>query len=285
MLLVGQSAAADFHLSNSAEMAHHPKLLSSVHSVPYLKCGRRGGGGGVVISDRCDILTNVHVIQACATVSESESNRSAVKLDAIEVNGQKLAFTIVAAGFPDLSTWPNLDTRDDSTKDWAIIKLESSACGRCVPVAGWAQVGEPVWALGYPLPTYGQNHNAASYDDYELANPPRRRPLHFSRGPLLSSPVESSAKEFWKENFAARSNKFFVDRFFFADLSVNAGNSGGPLLSEQAELLGIASVAVFRDILRGGPALTGNGAFLKIEEIKNQLSSALVKETFACSAN
>lgn len=147
--------------------------------------GAQGVGSGVVVSDRGDILTSLHVVEAAAEI--------------------KLTFADgTESGAEVTATQPEHDI--------AVLRA-SQPPERLVPATlgnpNAMHIGDEVFAVGHPLGLYGS----------------------------LSAGVISG----FDRSFQPKNSEQRLSGLIQIDAAVNPGNSGGPLLNRDGQVIGIVA--------------------------------------------
>ncbi|RME71050.1 MAG: hypothetical protein D6776_10780, partial [Planctomycetota bacterium] len=169
------------------------------------------GGSGVLISPAGHILTNQHVVEAIALGGENAAEPLLVAVTTDPHRPPVVRFTArVLASDPDL--------------DLALLQIEADIYGRPLP-EGYRF---PTAALGRP--------ETMRLADGLLA-------LGYPNAGGLGTRVSITASRGILSGFERRGQQVH----FKTDAEINAGNSGGPVLDERFEVIGIATETISDD--------------------------------------
>jgi S1-C subfamily serine protease len=167
-----------------------------------------GGGTGVFVSESGYILTNYHVVSQVIEAAASTAEKPLIGLTVEPSEGSRVRFHASIVGY-------------DKDRDMALLQVDSNIYGEPLPAGyrfpaitrgdpGALTLGATLWVLGYP--------DAGS--------------LGTRVSPTLTLGIVSG--------FERRG----TTRLIKTDADIAAGNSGGPVLNERHELIGLATETI-----------------------------------------
>lgn len=172
-----------------------------------------GGGSGVIIDkDKGYILTNYHVIE----------NKEADEIIVTLPNGQSF-INVALVGYDHLS-------------DLAVLKIDQNET-TSLPEIEWGdsddvQVGEWTIAIGYPYHLAGSRQDALFWHTKDTGEYLYGLPIEILQ-PSVSVGIVSATDRI------RLSEDYLQPNLIQTDAALNPGNSGGALVNEQGQLIGI----------------------------------------------
>lgn len=246
-------------------MAQTVPTVQAAVSLKVRKRDRRESEcGAAVVSDEGHLLTAAHCIRNCADSSyvkdqdlvdskkDSQTPQKVPRQCFVIVNDERMIVNV------ELSSCDRIETQQQQLRpacskigDIAILKplFPSTKLSGCLPISKKANLNEPVVAIGQPKPSQrGQNDSPGQtlMASFGRTIPPRNtctmvqnadsfdqktgqlRPG--SQVPLVLDQYNGSVSDYLKENVLVQTT-----------VDLLSGNSGGPLINERGEVIGVAA--------------------------------------------
>jgi len=209
-----------------------------------------GLGSGFVYDNDGHIITNYHVVALASLSGESSNNISSSNNN-----------TDIIVTFNDGSVYNARVVGSDRFSDIAVLRVENISESKLVPLAfgnsSQAKIGEQVVAIGNPfglsgtltvgvVSGLGRTIPSLGDDQQEQEQPPLPETpfddlfpdipgLPFQQPPLIPDQQQQE-----------RSGAFSIPDIIQTDAAVNPGNSGGPLLNMEGQVIGM-NTAIFSE--------------------------------------
>ncbi|MGA7603655.1 MAG: trypsin-like peptidase domain-containing protein [Nitrososphaeraceae archaeon] len=209
-----------------------------------------GLGSGFVYDNDGHIITNYHVVALASLSGESSNNISSSNNN-----------TDIIVTFNDGSVYNARVVGADRFSDIAVLRVENISESKLVPLtfgnSSQAKIGEQVVAIGNPfglsgtltvgvVSGLGRTIPSLADDQQEQEQPPLPETpfddlfpdipgLPFQQPPLIPDQQQQE-----------RSGAFSIPDIIQTDAAVNPGNSGGPLLNMEGQVLGM-NTAIFSE--------------------------------------
>lgn len=209
-----------------------------------------GLGSGFVYDNDGHIITNYHVVALASLSGESSNNISSSNNN-----------TDIIVTFNDGSVYNARVVGSDRFSDIAVLRVENISESKLVPLtfgnSSQAKIGEQVVAIGNPfglsgtltvgvVSGLGRTIPSLADDQQEQEQPPLPETpfddlfpdipgLPFQQPPLIPDQQQQE-----------RSGAFSIPDIIQTDAAVNPGNSGGPLLNMEGQVIGM-NTAIFSE--------------------------------------
>jgi S1-C subfamily serine protease len=209
-----------------------------------------GLGSGFVYDNDGHIITNYHVVALASLSGESSNNISSSSTN-----------TDIIVTFNDGSVYNARVVGSDRFSDIAVLRVENISESKLVPLtfgnSSQAKIGEQVVAIGNPfglsgtltvgvVSGLGRTIPSLADDQQEQEQPPLPETpfddlfpdipgLPFQQPPLIPDQQQQE-----------RSGAFSIPDIIQTDAAVNPGNSGGPLLNMEGQVIGM-NTAIFSE--------------------------------------
>ena len=209
-----------------------------------------GLGSGFVYDNDGHIITNYHVVALASLSGESSNNISSSNNN-----------TDIIVTFNDGSVYNARVVGSDRFSDIAVLRVENISESKLVPLtfgnSSQAKIGEQVVAIGNPfglsgtltvgvVSGLGRTIPSLGDDQQEQEQPPLPETpfddlfpdipgLPFQQPPLIPDQQQQE-----------RSGAFSIPDIIQTDAAVNPGNSGGPLLNMEGQVIGM-NTAIFSE--------------------------------------
>lgn len=209
-----------------------------------------GLGSGFVYDNDGHIITNYHVVALASLSGESSNNISSSSNN-----------TDIIVTFNDGSVYNTRVVGSDRFSDIAVLRVENISESKLVPLtfgnSSQAKIGEQVVAIGNPfglsgtltvgvVSGLGRTIPSLADDQQEQEQPPLPETpfddlfpdipgLPFQQPPLIPDQQQQE-----------RSGAFSIPDIIQTDAAVNPGNSGGPLLNMEGQVIGM-NTAIFSE--------------------------------------
>ena len=200
-------------------MAGNKEVQDAKSGVVEVILGYTMDNGDVLeLSAGSGFLLNDHAVMTCYHCVEPDDDAVAFieGQTGKEYNADRLTYHVVVSGdvYRPATIWPDAFSKTD---DWAVLRLSDTINGRTPLVLGDSdqmETTDPVYALGFP--------------DYQITNIPKYTPeeVYITNG-VVSSITNSGETPIFQH-----------------DATVSNGNSGGPLVNENGEVIGINYIVV-----------------------------------------
>ncbi len=193
-----------------------------------------GIGSGFIINEEGNVLTNYHVIELAITANGG-SNKVTVKMS----DGQEVEADIV---------------NYDQDRDIAMLKLVEGTKVPGVAELGDSSalyVGQEVIAIGTPLGT----NFAQTCTKGIVSGVNRSLDDESSNGAAVQSESETSYE------------------YIQTDTAINSGNSGGPLINSQGQVIGINTAKLSSSTSSSNASIEGMGFAIPINDAKDRIDS------------
>lgn len=192
-----------------------------------------GIGSGFIINEDGNVLTNYHVIELALTVNGG-TNKVTVSMS----DGQEVEADIV---------------NYDKDRDIAMLKLAEGTKVPGVAELGDSDalyVGQEVIAIGTPLGT-----NFAQTCTKGIVSGVNRSLDESTDGSAVQSESESSYE------------------YIQTDTAINSGNSGGPLINSEGQVIGINTAKLSNSTSSSNASIEGMGFAIPINDAKDRIES------------
>ncbi|MEI3336881.1 MAG: trypsin-like peptidase domain-containing protein [Clostridium sp.] len=192
-----------------------------------------GIGSGFIINEDGNVLTNYHVIELALTAN-SGTNKVTVSMS----DGQEVEADIV---------------NYDQDRDIAMLKLAEGTKVPGVAELGDSDalyVGQEVIAIGTPLGT-----NFAQTCTKGIVSGVNRSLDESKDGSAVQSESESSYE------------------YIQTDTAINSGNSGGPLINSEGQVIGINTAKLSNSTSSSNASIEGMGFAIPINDAKDRIES------------
>lgn len=209
-----------------------------------------GLGSGFVYDNDGHIITNYHVVALASLSGESSNNISSSNNN-----------TDIIVTFNDGSVYNARVVGSDRFSDIAVLRVENISESKLIPLtfgnSSQAKIGEQVVAIGNPfglsgtltvgvVSGLGRTIPSLADDQQEQEQPPLPETpfddlfpdipgLPFQQPPLIPDQQQQE-----------RSGAFSIPDIIQTDAAVNPGNSGGPLLNMEGQVIGM-NTAIFSE--------------------------------------
>lgn len=192
-----------------------------------------GIGSGFIINEEGNVLTNYHVIELALTANGG-TNKVTVSMS----DGQEVEADIV---------------NYDQDRDIAMLKLAEGTKVPGVAELGDSDalyVGQEVIAIGTPLGT-----NFAQTCTKGIVSGVNRSLDESTDGSVVQSESESSYE------------------YIQTDTAINSGNSGGPLINSEGQVIGINTAKLSNSTSSSNASIEGMGFAIPINDAKDRIES------------
>lgn len=192
-----------------------------------------GIGSGFIINEDGNVLTNYHVIELALTANDG-TNKVTVSMS----DGQEVEADIV---------------NYDKDRDIAMLKLAEGTKVPGVAELGDSDalyVGQEVIAIGTPLGT-----NFAQTCTKGIVSGVNRSLDESTDGSAVQSESESSYE------------------YIQTDTAINSGNSGGPLINSEGQVIGINTAKLSNSTSSSNASIEGMGFAIPINDAKDRIES------------
>ena len=192
-----------------------------------------GIGSGFIINEDGNVLTNYHVIELALTAN-GRTNKVTVSMS----DGQEVEADIV---------------NYDKDRDIAMLKLAEGTKVPGVAELGDSDalyVGQEVIAIGTPLGT-----NFAQTCTKGIVSGVNRSLDESTDGSAVQSESESSYE------------------YIQTDTAINSGNSGGPLINSEGQVIGINTAKLSNSTSSSNASIEGMGFAIPINDAKDRIES------------
>jgi hypothetical protein len=325
IILFASSSFAKFHLAEKFDVplpkAYSQAMDASIRLIVTKTDGKFGACSGTFVSNDGVFITARHCLQSClvdlgavvVTTTSSAPNSEYMQIDPDKIRGNtcKMLFDlgditvpvtakILATGMGDIMN-PTATLAGNPKKylelidsgigpgsgDFIVLKLQTSQTIACVPLATKAATPKDrVWTFSFP----GITNRGDGFDSNGTS-------LYISYGPVRGGhadseypPILKSSQEF-RQGVTEDVANYFLKVLFdlkyaiWSDLDTTPGSSGGSILNEGGELVGINT----QSFSNTTAYYAGSSVGLSIEWIKSEIKFLYpevdLDKTFGCRRN